>query len=142
MPNEILNTAPTNVTSPISAGSASDDAGILGSEYDNETNRKRFATFTLATTHAIAPAAGRVWLLYLLLATDGTNYEDGDATTRPERFHIATFPVRAVTSAQKITFPAIPLPPFKFRPLLWNDTGQSGSSVELQLEVWGEEVQS
>jgi hypothetical protein len=141
MPNEILNTSPTNVTSPISSGSASADAGILGSEYDNETNRKRFATFVLNVTHATAATANRVWLLYLVFAPDGSNYEDGDASTKPQRMHVSAFPVRDVTTAQKIVMPAISLPPFKFKPLLWNDTDQSGASVELEMEVWGEEIQ-
>lgn len=141
MPNEVKLTAPTNVASPISSGSAAADAGILGSEYDNETNKKRFATFTINVTHATAATAGRVWLLYLLFAPDGTNYEDGGASTKPQKMHVAAFPVRNVTGAQKVVMPAIPLPPLKFKPLLWNATDQSGASVELEMEVWGEEIQ-
>lgn len=140
MANEVKFSTPTNVTSPISAGSAAAGAGILGTEYDNETNKKRFAAFELDFTHSVAPTANRVWLLYLLYAIDGTNYEDGGASTQPGKMHVVAFPVRAVTTAQKVTM-TVPLLPFKFKPLVWNDTNQSGASVVLDMEVFGEEIQ-
>lgn len=141
MPNLVLWAAPTAIATGISAGSAAAGAGILGSEYDNETNKHRFATATLTVTHATAATANRVWLLYLLFATDGTNYEDGGASTQPAKLQTVAFPVRGVTTAQKITIPNIQLPPHKLKALLWNDTDQSGASVTLELEVTNEEIQ-
>jgi hypothetical protein len=141
MPNAVKWATPTARTSGISAGSAAAGAGILGSEIDNETNKDRFATVTLTVTHGTAATANRVWLLYLLLETDGATFEDGGASTQPGKMHTVAFPVRAVTTAQRISIPNVPLPPFGFKPLLWNDTDQSGSSVSLEIETTNEEIQ-
>ena len=141
MPNLVKWSSPTNVSAPISGASAVANAGALGTEYDNETAKNRFATFELNFTHGSAPTANRVWLLYILLATDGTNYEDGDASTKPAKMHTIAFPVRAVTTSQRVTIPNVLIPPFKFKPLTWNDTNQNGASVTLNMEVFNEEIQ-
>ncbi len=118
-------------------------SGSLGTEYDNETNKKRFAAFQLNFQHGTGPTAGRVWLLYLLYATDGTNYEDGGTSVQPRKMPACSFPVRNVTSAQVVTIPIVAISPFKFKPLVWNDTDQNSSSsaVSLKMEVFDEEVQ-
>lgn len=135
---EQLWVAPTNVTSPISGVTINSGAGNLGSEYDNETNRHQMASFSLAFQHGSAPTAGRLWLLYLLYAIDGTNYEDGDGSTQPRKRAAAVFPVRAVTTAQRVTV-HVPILPFKLKPLVWNGTDQnsSTSAVTLSMEVYG-----
>lgn len=140
MPNAVKWTTPTNVASPISGASVNAGAGNLGTEYDNETNKHRYAAFELTFTHGSAPTANRQWLLYLVYAIDGTNYENGGAALQPSKMQVAAFPVRAVTGAQVITV-YVPLLPFKFKPLIWNDTNINGTSVTLDMEVFNEEIQ-
>lgn len=141
MANLIKWGSPTNVSAPISSGSASAGAGILGTQYDNEANKHRFASFELVVTQSTAPVAGEAWLLYFVLAQDGTNDEDGGTSVQPQKPAETFFAVRAVTTAQRVTRFSVPLPPFKFKPLLWNDTSQSGASVTLNMEVYNEEIQ-
>ena len=143
MANEIKWTSPTNVSSPISGVTVNSGAGALGSEYDNETNKKRFASFEATLDHTSSPTANTIWKLYILYALDGTNYEDGSTSVEPNKLPVSTFPVRANTDVQIIATEAIPLLPFKFKPLLWNGTNQNSatSAITLDMEVFGEEVQ-
>ena len=147
MANEVLWKAPVNVAAPIDTATAiASNAGVLGSEYDNETNKKRFASFEIHVTHPTAPIATRVWFLYLVYANDGTNYEDGSGSLQPAKLHVHAFQMRNVNTAQILTC-SVPLRPFKFKPLLWNDTDQSSSSAggaaktTLNMEVYGEDIQ-
>ncbi len=81
--------------------------------------------FELIVTFGTNPTAGTGFSLWLLVANDGTNYEDGSSSITPARFPDITFPVRAVTTAQRINRRCT-LPAGKFTPLLKNDgTGQS-----------------
>jgi hypothetical protein len=143
MARELKWTSPTNVSSPISGVTVNSGAGSLGTEYDNETNKKRWASFELTTGHGSAPTAYSAYLLYLLYALDGTNYEDGGAATQPAKLHVAAFPMRAVTGTQIVSTGPIPLLPFKVKALVWNNTNQnsSASAVTLDMEVFGEELQ-
>ena len=141
MANLIKWGSPTNVTAPISGASINAAAGSLGTQYDNETNKHRFASFQVTATHGTAPVAGEAWLLYFVLAQDNTNDEDGGTAVQPQKPAETFFAVRAVTSAQKVTRFSVPLPPFKFKPLLWNDTSQNATSVTLDMEVYNEEIQ-
>lgn len=136
---ELLWSAPTNVSAPVSAQTVNAAAGSLGSEYDNETNKKQFVSLELNFQHGSAPVANAPWFVYILYAQDGTNYEDGGASVQPGKLPVATFPARAVTTAQRVTISGIPILPFKFKPLVWNGTAQNSSSnaVTLNMEVFG-----
>lgn len=137
---ETLWSGPTNVSAPVSAQTINTGAGALGTEYDNETNKHRFANLQLTFSHGTAPTSGQ-WLVYILYAQDGTNYEDGGTSTQPRKQHAANFPYRAAsTSAQKISR-LVPILPFKFKVLVWNDTNQNSAStaVTLDVELFGEE---
>lgn len=74
------------------------------------------------------PTASTGFSLWLLVANDGTNYEDGSSSVTPARAPDVVFPVRAVTTAQRIN-KRVSLPSGKFTPLLKNDgTGQTAAS--------------
>lgn len=144
MPAKALKwTDPVNVADPISGVTVNDGAGALGTEYDNETNKHRWARFELEFQHGTGPTRGKQWKLFLLYAQDGTNYEDGSASVEPTKAHVLSAGARNVTTAQRVAMGYARIDPFKFKPLVWNDTGQNSSanSVTLHVEVFDEELQ-
>jgi hypothetical protein len=89
----------------------------------------------LLVTFPVAPTANTAVVVWLLGSQDGTNYEDGDASTTPARLPDAVFPVRAVTSAQRI-IRRIWLPWGLMKALLKSDgTGQSFASSGNTLSI-------
>lgn len=90
----------------------------------------------LVVTYGSAAAANSAPALWFLGTQDGTNYEDGDNSTTPARLPDVVFPVRAVTTAQRIIRRVL-LPWGLFKPLLKNDgTGQamaaSGNTLKIR----------
>jgi hypothetical protein len=90
----------------------------------------------LVVTYGTAPAANTACVVWLLREIDGTNYEDGSSTVTPSRNPDLVFPLRAVTTAQRIVVTG-DLPPGSFVALLRNDgTGQamasSGNTLKLR----------
>jgi hypothetical protein len=82
----------------------------------------------LVLTYGTAPTANTACVVWLLREVDGTNYEDGSSTVTPGRNPDLVFPLRAVTTAQRIVVVG-DLPPGSFVALLRNDgTGQSMAS--------------
>jgi hypothetical protein len=108
----------------------SNNALVLGSAIDISTGAsdlgKLYAEIELLVTFGTAPIANSAILIWILRAIDGTNYEDGSSSIQPLRLFDVSFPLRAVTTAQRIV-KRVSIPPgnnFKF--LLKNDgTGQS-----------------
>lgn len=81
----------------------------------------------LVVTFGTAPTANTGVSLWLLAAPDGTNYEDGvDGTTTPARTPDVVFPIRVITTTQRITR-RVWLPWGIVRPLAKND----GSGVAM-----------
>lgn len=79
------------------------------------------AQLELYVTFGTAPTANTGVSVWFLRAIDGTNYEDGaDGATTPARLPDVVFPLRAVTTAQRITR-RVTLPAGTWRPLLKND---------------------
>lgn len=123
--------------------SLANNAGALGAEYDNATNDYIFATFELNVTFGSAPTAGNTVDLYIIPAPDGTNYDDavtGASGSAPATCYAGGFPLRAVTTAQKVPLGVgvaggIPLPPTKFKVFILNKSGvafpASGSTVKM-----------
>lgn len=123
--------------------SLANNAGALGVEYDNATNLYLFGLFELNVTFGSAPTANNTVDLYLIPCPDGTNYDDavtGASGSAPSTSYAGGFPLRAVTSAQKVPLGlgvqgAIPLPPVKFKAFLLNKSGQafpsSGSTLKM-----------
>jgi hypothetical protein len=90
----------------------------------------------LVVTYGAAPTANTACVVWLLREVDGTNYEDGSSTVTPSRNPDLVFPLRAVTTAQRIVVTG-DLPPGSFVALLRNDgTGQamaaSGNTLKLR----------
>lgn len=117
-------------------------SSALGKEYDNGTNQYLYGFFELNVTWGSNPTAGALVNLYLVPAPDGTNYDDGSGSVVPPlTCYVGGFPVRAVTTAQKIPLGGpgqpslIPLPPCKFKPVLINNSGQampaSGNTLKM-----------
>jgi len=117
------------------------NASALGTEYDNATNLYPFGMFELNATFGTNPTAGSVCDLYLVPASDGTNYDDsttGATLLTPLTSFVGSFPLRAVTTAQKVPIGVvwrIELPPTKFKLQIINRSGvafpASGSTVKM-----------
>ena len=97
----------------------------IGSTITATSSGMLMAEFELLVTYGTAPTAGTSVLVWLLREIDGTNFEDGGSSVQPLRLFDASFPLRAVTGAQRISR-VVRMPPGNFKALLKNDgTGQS-----------------
>ena len=125
------NVLSTELNSLASAGRTA-----AGTEVDNGTNLDMFGVLELQVTFGTAPSAGGYVEIYMVTAPDGTNYEDGSNSVDPGTHKlIDRIPVRAVTTAQRLSGRVIPLLPEKTKFLLYNGSGQafpaSGSTLTL-----------
>lgn len=122
--------------------SLANNAGALGAEYDNSTGLYLYGLFELNVTFGSAPTAGNTVDLYLIPAPDATNYDDavtGASGSAPITTYVGGFPLRAVTTAQKVPLglglTLVNLPPTKFKAFLLNKSGQafpaSGSTLKM-----------
>ena len=123
--------------------SLANNAGALGAEFDNAAGLWLFGAFELTVTFGSAPTAGSTVDLYLIPAPDGANYDDaitGASGSAPATCYAGSFPVRAVTTAQKIPLGFaqsgyVQLPPMKFKPFILDKSGQafpaSGSILKM-----------
>lgn len=114
-------------------------SGIIGNTvYDNSltANLWMWGMLELIVTFGVAPTAGRVIEVYLIPATDGTNYADASNTTPPYGLLAGAWPVQASTSQQRIVTPYAPLSPVPFKPFVRNQTDQafaaSGNIVSIK----------
>lgn len=103
---------------------------VAGSAYDNTVGQTGDG-YTLCDLELYldgfgsAVTAGSAFSLWFLGMQDGTNAEDGSASVTPARAPDVTFPLRAVSTAQKINRRAV-MPFGKVTPLVKNDgTGQA-----------------
>jgi hypothetical protein len=115
---------------------ASAGRSAAGTEVDNGVNLDMYGVLELQVTFGTAPSAGGYVEIYMVTAPDGTNYEDGSNTVDPGAHKLVDrIPVRAVTTAQRLTGRMIPLLPEKTKFLLYNGSGQafpaSGSTLTL-----------
>ena len=90
----------------------------------------------LKVTFGTAPTANTGISCWFCREIDGTNYEDGfDASLTPARAPDVVFPIRAVTTAQRIIVPCI-IPPGGFYPMILNDgTGQAFAASANTLKI-------
>lgn len=112
----------------------------IGSAYNNTQGQTgdgyTLCDLELVVTYGSAPTANTGVSFWFLTTQDGTNYEDGDGSTTPARLPDCVFPLRAVTTAQRIVRRVV-LPWGLFKPLVKNDgTGQamaaSGNTVKIR----------
>ncbi len=103
----------------------------IGNAIDNSSNRYIYADWDLFCRFASSPSAGGYVALYLIPAVDGTNYTDGDdSVAPPPNLLIATFPVRAVSTAQRVSAIGLRLPNGVFKPLVVNVSGQAMTNTD------------
>lgn len=74
---------------------------------------------------ASAATANTAFALWLLQASDGTNYEDGGTSVTPARMPDVVFPLRAVSTVQRVVR-KVWLPWGVWIPLLKNDGSGQG----------------
>lgn len=133
------------ITTLITTGSAlASNSLAIGAAYDNTVGQTgdgyTLCDLEFVGTFSVAPTANTGLAVWFLESQDGTNYEDGDGTvggsadTTPARLSDAVFPLRAVTTAQRVIVRTL-LPWGKAKPLLKNDgTNQSlGSGATLKV---------
>lgn len=116
---------------------ASTSASNLGSAYDNgdPANLYLYGDFVLTVAFGSSPTLGTPVNLFLVPATDGTNYGTADSTHIPANCGKGSFHVFNQTSSQKLIIQGVVLPPTKFKVMVENGTNQaftsSGNTVEM-----------
>lgn len=120
---------------------AIDALSALGTEINNGTNLDIYGMFELAVTFGTNPSAGGYINVYEAIAPDGTNYGSSAATMQLRL--VASIPVNASTSAQRLHSGLFTMRPAKTKYLIENKAGfafpASGSTLTLFTE--NEEVQ-
>lgn len=118
-----------------------------GMPIDNAAGKHRYADYELLIRGASAFSAGGYVELYHLYSHDGTTFADGadDSTAPPATALVGIFPLRAVSSQQRICLNGIPILPFKFHPVVIQRGGQSTTSTDgenlLKSRSYNEEIQ-
>jgi len=109
------------------ANSTSEITGkILSAEIDNEAGLYPYITFELVADFGGNPAAGGYVGLWILKEIDGTNFEDGSTTVDPARTEDVYIPLRTnLSTVQRVTIVNIVIPPYGFKVLLRNKSGQA-----------------
>ena len=128
---------------------AADGATIVdGADYDNATNKFRWADFFFFGTFDAACDSGAVVELHIFYKLDGTHYADGEdgdvagAQASGNSKH-GIFIINAQADAYQQVL-GVPLRPFAFRAAVKLDTGQDLTAVDthwLKMYPYNEEVQ-
>lgn len=118
--------AKTSRSTGIAAQAIAAGANYLGSEIDrtSDTPIPDMAEVELTFASAVSPAAGSYVEIYMLIAADGTNYEDGGVGTDPIKTRLKPVNLPADTSTHRITFQCS-IPPSKFKLLIKSESNQS-----------------
>jgi len=118
--------------------SLANNSNVLSSAITLSTGEPgyRFGEWELyIASSAAAMTANTAFTGWIIQALDGTNDEDGGTSVTPARTPDLIFPVRAVSTAQRITWQS-ELPAGSFKVLLRNDgTGQTIASSGNTLKV-------
>ena len=152
MPSKIkwsaLNTATVLLRSDGTAATLkalTNGSSVLSAEYDNAANREQLAEFEFLARCGTAPSGAPYLEAFIIESVDGSNYEDGDASTRPARPASFVVPLRTVNTAQRVAVSAVPIPPAKFKVLVVNKAGQDLTSVDgengLNMRTYSPEAQ-
>jgi hypothetical protein len=125
--------AGTSRTSGIAAASVQTAKAYIGAAVDNATNLDALADIELVWSFGVAPTANTVLSIHLLWAQDGTNYEEGagDGTTLTAPLpgtQVGQVNPPADTGTHRRLFQGLPLAPYKFKTLAYNqNTGQTAT---------------
>ena len=119
---------------------ANGSASSASSAIDNTSNLDLYhdLTFTVATQGS-SRSAGATVSIYLVMALDGTNYDDVSSTTAEL---VAVFPLDAATTARQATRRDVPVPPGLFKYFVVNNTGQAFASSGNILEWRGHSIET
>jgi len=127
---------------------ADDATAVDGADYDNATNKYRWADFFFFGTFDAACDSGAYVELHIFYKMDGTHYgdaEDGDvANVQPNantRVGVFIIDAQADAYAQCLR---VPLSPFAFRAAVTLKTGQDLTNVDthwLKMYPYNEELQ-
>jgi hypothetical protein len=102
---------------------ASTSASSASAAIDNTTNLDLFMDLTLnVATQGTARSAGAVVYVFMVMALDGTTYDDVSTSTAEL---VAVFSLDAVTTARQVTRRDVPVPPGLFKLFAQNVTGQA-----------------
>jgi hypothetical protein len=127
-----------SIASAITTGlnSLAADARAISADLDNTSDRQLYGDWELVVTYGVAPTSGGYCSLYLIRSADDTNFADGDASTAPPgTAWVGNFPVRAVTTAQRVVLPRVLLPPGHYKAVLENKGGQAFAASGNTLKV-------
>lgn len=107
---------------------------------DNTTNLDLYHDLTLTiATMGVARSAGATVSVYLVMALDGSNYDDTNSTTAEL---VAVFPLDAVTTARQSTRRDVPIPPGLFKYFAVNNTGQTLAASGNLLEIRAHSIET
>lgn len=117
----------------------------LGTPIDNSASGHMWADWELVCRFGTAPPAGAYVALYLVPAVDGITLADGsDAVEPSSTCFVGAFPVRPVTTAQRLALRRLSFPSGVFAPLIVNVAGQSMTDVAdenvLRVTPYGEQI--
>ena len=108
-------------------------------------NRNQYCALELKVRGASAFVAGGYVGFWWINSADDTNYEDGSDSVQSQRPQDAIFPVGALSTQQVITLWNVLLPPFNFKPLIINSTGQAFTNTDneniLSYRPYNDEIQ-
>jgi hypothetical protein len=156
MANKILwvaESAATLMTTELDNLAKTSGIAFDGADYDNATNKFRFADFELYLEEFdAAPAAGGYFELHIIYKLDGTNYADGydgdlDADSNlGGATSVGSFgPLSANEAPHRFQITGVPLSPKAFRAAIVNRSTQDladASSHTLKIFPYNEEVQA
>lgn len=108
-----------------------DSGRKIGNEIDNATTKATLSNWELKCKFGSSPTANRPVELYFIKAIDDTNYEYGDDSSDPPASALAgVFPVQSTTNAQRIALENVTLPNCRFKPYIYNRSGQAFTNVD------------
>jgi hypothetical protein len=143
--NNILWSATVTIATALSTelNALANAASAVSSAIDNTSGRHMYSDWELAVAYGSAPAANGRCTLYLLPSVDGTNYPDFVSGSEPPHMQVGGFPLRAVTSAQRLVLRRVLVPPGLFKVGLLNSAGQAmpATGTTVKYIFYDEQVQ-
>jgi hypothetical protein len=136
----LLSTELNSLASSATAGAISSVGGTSGT-FDNTYGGGGIGGYPYGEVEAsIGAPAGTLnagaYVNLWFLKYDGTNYEDGGASVIPARAADVVIPLRAVSTAQVVILPEVPIPPGVWKVLASQVTGQawaaSGNTIKIR----------
>ncbi len=109
------------------ADSTSDTTGFstLGAEVNNEADLFQYLDLELVlAAQGVARSVGAVVEVWIAVAVDSTPNYPADSNAALVSGFLRSFVLDAATTARRLTLTNIPIPPFKFKLYVRNDTGQ------------------